>query len=261
MVANPVGRYRVGATYVVWCASPTLCGSVHWGRPAERDVRELMQLFEPVHPALEGGHDFIMDAHALEALDWLTLVPTASYLRSRFPAWGRRIQRFAMVLPSGPLSGTVAGVTQAVSLVVPPYPVRLCASVTDAARWLDRQDARAVLAEVDQLVEGYRGMSPIVRLLREYFAVTLVAPSLVDAARACRVSPRSLQRELTLRGTRFSTELAAARVRAACGLLQSSDEKIDAIARRVGCSSASRLSALFRAALGETPAQYRARRR
>jgi len=64
-------------------------------------------------------------------------------------------------------------------------------------------------------------MCPIARLLREYVAVTLVAPSLLTAARACRVSPRSLQRELTSRVTRFSSELSVARVRAACGFLQS----------------------------------------
>jgi AraC-like DNA-binding protein len=44
-------------------------------------------------------------------------------------------------------------------------------------------------------------------------------------------------------------------------LLAHSDEKIEAIARKVGCSSSSRLSTLFRKAVGETPAQFRARRR
>jgi AraC-like DNA-binding protein len=261
MVADPVGRFRVGPTYVVWCASPTLCGSVHWGRPSQRDVRELMQLFDPVHSALDGGHDFVMDTHALDSVDWLILIPTADYLRSRFPAWGRRIKRLAMVMPSGPLGVTVAGITQAVSLVVPPYPVRLCATTADALGWLDRADAFTALAEIDRLVEATRGIAPIVRTLREYLARSLAAPTVAEAARACGVAPRSLQRELAQARTGFGAELEAARIRAACALLESSDEKIETIARRVGCPSSSRLSALFRKALGETPADYRARRR
>ena len=259
MVANPVGRYWAGDTYIVWCASPTLAGSVHWGRPSERDVGEVMRLLDPVHPALDGGHDFVMDTHGLEALDWMTMVPTADYLRTRFPIWGRRVRRLAMVLPSGPLAGSVAGITQAVSFVVPPYPVRICATVADAASWLDRDDARAALAEIDRLVADVRGLTPILRALRTYLARSLTLPTIAAAAQACGVSPRSLQRELARSGTKFGSELAAARVRAARALLESSDDKIEVIARRVGCPSASRLSALFRTALGETPAEYRRR--
>jgi AraC-like DNA-binding protein len=261
MVSDPVGRFRVGTTYVVWCASPTLCGSVHWGRPSERDVRELMELFDPVHPALDRGHDFIMDTHALDSLDWLTLIPTAEYLRSRFPAWGRRIKRLAMVMPSGPLGVTVAGITQAVSFVVPPYPVRLCATSADALGWLQRADAFDALGEIERLVEETRGIAPIVRTLRDYLAGSLASPTVDDAARVCGVAPRSLQRELRRHGTSFGAELETARLRAARELLQHSDEKIETIARRVGYPSSSRLSALFRKTLGETPAQYRQRTR
>jgi AraC-like DNA-binding protein len=79
-------------------------------------------------------------------------------------------------------------------------------------------------------------------------------------ARHLGVAPRSLQRELSRQATSFRLELTRARVHAACLLLEGSDDKIEAIARRVGWTSSSQMSSIFRRQVGTTPAQYRARR-
>jgi hypothetical protein len=46
LVGNPVGRFYVGPSHLVWCASPSLCGSAHWGRPSADDARELTRLYD-----------------------------------------------------------------------------------------------------------------------------------------------------------------------------------------------------------------------
>jgi transcriptional regulator GlxA family with amidase domain len=55
--------------------------------------------------------------------------------------------------------------------------------------------------------------------------------------------------------------LALARVDAARRLLVESDLKIEAIARRVGCSSHAHLTSLFRRMTDQSPADYRTRMR
>jgi transcriptional regulator GlxA family with amidase domain len=50
-------------------------------------------------------------------------------------------------------------------------------------------------------------------------------------------------------------------VRVAIKMLTETDEKIEAIARDVGCVSASQLSALFKKHVGDTPARVRERLR
>lgn len=50
-------------------------------------------------------------------------------------------------------------------------------------------------------------------------------------------------------------------MRVAAQLLIATDDKVEAIARAVGYATASRLAEAFRKLLGETPAEYRAKRR
>ncbi len=260
MSANPVGHYVLGPTYVSWCSSPTLHGTVHWGRPSEQDLRELMRLFDLVH-ASPPSHDFIMDAAGLDAFDWLILAKNRDVPWTRAPEWIRRIRRLALVLPPGPIGTIVSEMSRVASPRVPSYPLRLCATRAEAVTWLDRCDAREAVGKIDRIVEHCRRIAPVVRRLREYLDHSLVSPNIGEAARACALAPRTLQRELRQQGTSFSVELASARLRAACALLVASDDKVDAIARKVGCQTASRLSELFRRVMRQTPTQYRSQHR
>jgi AraC-like DNA-binding protein len=105
-----------------------------------------------------------------------------------------------------------------------------------------------------------RQIGPTVRALREYLGRALRDATVEGGARTLGVSPRTLQRELRHARTHFTAELLRARVDAACEKLAHTDEKIETIAREVGCISASQLSTLFRRSLGETPGQFRTRR-
>jgi AraC-like DNA-binding protein len=258
-VRDPVGRYSLGPTHVVWCHSATLCGSVHWGRPGEADAQELAARLElTVHPELAGGFDAIMDARAMESFAWPTFSVLSQYVSSRLETWGQRIRRHAIVVPPGAVGAFVAGL---LPLLGPRHALRFFGSVDEAFAFLDRAELPAVLDEVTQIADGLRGMSPLIRALHAYLDQSLGGASIERAARGCGVSPRTLQRQLAALGTQFTRELMRARVRAACAQLEHSDDKVEVIALRVGCSSSSQLAAVFRRHIGETPAQYRQRTR
>jgi AraC-like DNA-binding protein len=258
-VNGPIDRYFVGACQLVWCQSPTLCGSAHWGPPSENDMRQLTELFELTHhPALADRFDVFMDIHRVELVDWSAFDPLLTYLRRRMPEWARRIRKQAVVVAPGPTGMSLAGMVAVVGMT---YPMQFFADSRAAIAWLARDDAAAAIDEAERLVADVRQLSPVVEALRGHLEGALADATVERAARALRISPRSLQRELQRAGTRFNAELAQARVRAACSLLEHSDDKIESIARRVGLSSSFRLSALFRRVIGETPATYRDKRR
>lgn len=261
-VANPVGHYNVGATHVVWCHSPTFAGTAHFGRPSEQDASELIaRLGLTAHPALAaGGFNVLMDAHAMETFEWPAFAVLSEYVRQQLEDWSRRIRRHAIIVPRGTTGAVVAGL---LPLLGPEYPLRFFAAEerAQALEWLGRSDAGPILAEVDRIVDEARGVPALLRSLRDYLDGALVDATIEDAARVLGTSTRTLQRALHDHETQFTAELAQARVRAALQLLEQTDEKVDVIARQVGCSSASHLAQLVSRAIGETPAQYRARRR
>jgi transcriptional regulator GlxA family with amidase domain len=93
--------------------------------------------------------------------------------------------------------------------------------------------------------------------LRQYFDRALADAALQDAASELRISVRTLQRALSDAGSSFRRELARARVERAATLLAMTDDKVAAIARRVGCASTSHLWVLFRRFGLGSPIEYR----
>jgi hypothetical protein len=56
---------RARRTHLVWCHSPTLVGTVHWGRPTDGDARALVRRLDLcLRPALAHGFDVIQDSRA-----------------------------------------------------------------------------------------------------------------------------------------------------------------------------------------------------
>jgi AraC-like DNA-binding protein len=256
-VANPIGRYFAGPTYFICGWSHTLCGSAHWGRPSESDARDLTRLFDLArHPDLAGGFTVYMDSRALEPLEWAAVSIILEYVRSRLPEWGRVITKQAVLVADGPAGALVAGMAPLAGLT---YPMRFFTAPEEARRWLDHPEVPQALAAIEPLVDAERGVSPVLRALRRYLERSLEGATIDAAAHEAGLSPRSLQRELRSHQTSFSAELGAARIRIACQLLTFGDDKIEIIARRVGCATSSHLSRFFRRAVGETPAEYRAR--
>lgn len=255
LAADPVGRYWLGETQLVWCRDARTCGSMHWGAPSVRDARELTRALDlSRHAALAGGFEVFMDTSGIDRVEWAAFSHLFGYVRERLTEWGTKIRRHAAIVPAGPAGPLLAGMVPLLGMT---YPMRFFRGRDAALEWLGW--SHEAIAEPVALAEAARGLTRTVQRLRAWLDGELAHPTLEAAARAIRVSPRTLQRELHAASTRFSAEVQAARVRAASAMLAETDEKIDVIARAVGCASASQLSALFRKHVGDTPARYRER--
>jgi AraC-like DNA-binding protein len=258
-VHRPIGRFSLGDRHLLWCHSASLVGSTHWGHYSEAATADLTErLAFSLHRELASGFDVLMNSQMVEGLDWAAWQALARYVRDQLPEWNRRIRRHAIVHPPGVIGALVGAM---LPMLGPSYPFRFFSSLSQALAWLDRPELPAILDEVSAVVDSARQVPPTVRALREELDRMLTNATIESAARALGQSTRTLQRGLRSEGTNFRQELTEARLRTARRLLEESDDKIEAIARRVGCGTSSKLSTLFNRYVGETPTIYRARHR
>ncbi|WP_170115724.1 helix-turn-helix domain-containing protein [Melittangium boletus] len=208
-------------------------------------------------PALP--HVSLVDARRIEAPDPSGLSVLVKYMAPRISGFAQTVRRQALVRPEG-LAGAVVGGFY--SLVSSSYPTRAFADPLEGLGWLGRPEAeaRALLAELDELVLQQQGQSPLIgelhRVLRPRLCEEL---NLADVAREMGMSERTLQRRLRDTGTSFQAEFNMVQVRAAQALLLESDAKLTAVAAEVGCASLQHFSSLFRKHTGESPSAWRAK--
>jgi len=260
--ADPIGHYWLGNTAIVWCRDATTCGTFGWGQTTDADAQELTEALElAFHPALAAGFDVLMDNTAVAHVDWNAYARVFAYVRDKVAQWQPLIRKQAVVMPVNPAGAALSGIGPMLGIT---YPLHFAASVDDALAWLGwtpGSAGAAATAEIAAVAEEARAVPATVRRMRMWLEGALEAATIDAAAEALAMAPRSLQRELAEVGTSFSDELVAARVRVAAQLLIETDDKVEAVARAVGYATASRLAEAFRKLLGETPAEYRAKRR
>jgi AraC-like DNA-binding protein len=266
-LAAPIGKWIAGKSFVIWAYSPSLAGSVYFGRPGEDDFPALLQMAPlPLHPAFAAPFDAVIDCTRIEGLSAQSFEVLVRYLGEVHPIVGR-IRRVVVVRPSSSTgnmaSATLGGLFH--EWVATRFPAALFTDGAEAFRWLKRPRGDVERGLVDATLAQALGVPPLLRGLRDWLSAQLqegaAPPSVLGAARSLGLSPRSLQRHLHEAGTRFRAEVDRARVRAAEGLLIDGDAKLEAIARQVGCASLSHFSTLFRRATGEAPSDFRQRRR
>jgi AraC-like DNA-binding protein len=256
-LGRPIGRCVVGRTFAIWCGAPDLTGTILWGVPDERDVREYVSLLEHArHPDMSADRRAIMDCRAIERVDTETLLTFTTLARGWMRLSSPRTKRHAVVVPDGISEILLAGAMIAVG---PSHPFRVVRDLDEALAFLDHPAAGAAHEAAMALAAGVRGRSALLGRLRLQLAVQLADATVERAASGLRLSTRTLQRELRAQGTTFSDELRRARVAAAAELLRLSDLKIEVIANRVGFCSASRASAAIRRELGVTASELRGR--
>jgi AraC-like DNA-binding protein len=256
----PVGRYLAGHSFVIWAHSATLAGSAYFDRPGEADYPVLLALRGTLahHASLRAGYDAIIDCSGLQTLSAASFSLISDFLR-KVPIAAPAVGRVAIVRPTGVAGAAVTGLFY--EFVKPAFDGALFTDLGGAFGWLGRADGLAAQTTVQDMLEQVRGNPPLLRLLRAHLAQNLASATLEDSARSLGHSGRSLQRRLKELGTHFRAELHRSRVCAAESLLIDTDIKLEEIARAVGCSSPSQLSVLFRVVTGETPSDFRARRR
>ena len=255
---RPVGQYLLGPTYVIWWLNARLNGILFWGRPVEAHIRIITTALAAESALGVAPHASIIDARQMAAVDLGAFNALSSYVHAQREPLSRVVTRQAVLRPGGLVGAAVAGFH---AVVGSPYPTRVFSESTPALEWLGvaAEDA-TVLSELDDLRTREIGDSPIVTRLRLTLRRKPDA-TLQEAADSLAVSPRDLQRRLHEAQTRFKSEQMGCQIQVAKTLLLETDYELKRVAIEVGCSSPQHFSALFRDVVGETPSQWRARRR
>jgi len=255
ILSDPIDRYLAGRSFVVWF-QPRLAGAFGFGRLDPADEPQLSQLL--VTPVLPAGYDLLCDFGAVEQLDERAFALLGGFLDGH-PELVKALGKFAFVRPPG-LAG--AGLTGLFYEKVDPIAcANLFADRSEALDWLGYAPSAPQRHDIDELVATVDALSPTLRRLRVHLFRDVGIATLDQAASALGTSSRSLQRELAAAGTSFRAELARTRVRIAESLLTNTDDKIESIAHRTGFASVSAFTVAFTRAVGETPHEFRRRRR
>jgi AraC-like DNA-binding protein len=257
LLADPLGAYVAGASWLYGVLAPDVYALVMWGTPGDEDTaalaaRLVIELCRPPHATM-------VDLSALERIEPAAFDHLLGYFRDHRAPLGQVVTQAAVVLPSGLNRAVASGFFH----VVPaPFAVRYGDSVTEALASLGHRDPERGRADLQQARAEVEQVSLFVRTVRGYLADHLDQASVASTARALGTSERSLQRSLATHGTTFADELQEARIRAAERRLRDDDRaSLTEIALAVGAGSAAHFSALYRKRRGETPSEYRARLR
>lgn len=255
VLADPIGSYFAARSFAVWF-QPRLAGAFVFGELHPADEPALATLL--VSPVLEPGYDLLCDCGTVEKFDERGFALLSAFLDSRSDLL-RLLRRFAFVRPAGLAGAGFAGLFY--ERVQPILEAGLFADRSEALDWLGYDRRATERAEIEELVATVYAVPVVVRRLREFMVAKMAATTLGEAASALAMSERSLQRELAAAATSFRDETTRVRVRLAESLLATSDEKIESIARRLGFASVPAFTTMFGRAVGESPHEFRERRR
>ena len=253
---HPEGGFVAGESWFYFAFDRTLFGYAIWGRPRGDDIRALVRLMEleldrPPHAAL-------VDLGGLEEIASEGFELLASYAVTHQATLARVVTETAIVRPAGVNGAIVSGFFE---VSARPFPVTLWTSVEAAAHHLGRSDAAECATALAAARAHVTGEPVLLAELRAYVREHLVAPSIADAARALAVAPRTLQRRLTESRTSFQVEVQRVRLATAEGRLAESETPVTTIAFDLGFASPQHFATLFKKHAGESPTEYRARRR
>jgi AraC-like DNA-binding protein len=252
-VRAPVGKWVLAGQTVVWCASPSLGGGCAWGRPdavAAATAMRAYVAYRQMGPRL----DSIIDGYALELLLPDAVEMAVAWMRREAEELHRRVRRQWAVLPPGVDAITLAGISP---IAGSPFDIKFVARAEEA---FAEAGAPELGVEIAQIVAEVRGAGSHLVALRALLRERGGQLSLEAAARQLGLSTRTLQRELGAASSSFRAEVRDARFDRIARLLETTDDKIEVIAARVGMTKGA-LSALVRARTGQRPTELRAARR
>lgn len=249
----PIGHWTHVPPMVVWMASQRLCGIAYGGFVSSTDLPALRELADlAFHRALARPYRALVDCRGLTGIDAAAFAFLVDYVRQMAGATGALVDRVACVRAPG-MTG-VASIGLFHEHMNPALAMRFVDTLDEAIAFLDAGADRAAIHEVSELGIGTSLVAALRRLLRDD-----VRQTLARVARELGVSTRSLQRACTAAGSSFRDEVAAARFAAAEQLVRATDDKLEAIARRVGYASPVSLARRFQRVHGITPSEYRRR--
>jgi AraC-like DNA-binding protein len=249
------GRYTVLSTSFVWCASPTLCGAFLWGEQSVEETRAILHIFDQYPRQMGPTFDMVLDTRGVQSVRPEALSELFSWLLANRTEMRRHLRVQANVIREGPIGFLLTGLLPVAQWTLP---YQLHYEPEAAYRALVGMAGVPLAAEVESIADRVRGVPRELRVAREMIERNLDV-AIADVGRALGVSARSLQRVLNRHGTSFHDEVVSARLARAQTLLRSGDDKVSAVASRVGISERA-LTALFRKRTGLSPAEWRKQR-
>ena len=254
---KPEGAFVAGASWLYFCADPSLYGFVLWEVPSESDMAALVRLMED-ELALRPPHAAYVDVRRLRVALSPSFGELAKFFATRADDLARAVTRGAIVRGDGITAAIAAGfmatVPSTFSATTWTEPVR---ALEDLGVTKDR--ASALAEALDRAYDEAAGTPHVLGALQDWLENHLADPSLDDAARALAMASRTLQRRLSDASTSFLDEVGKARVRVAQRMMLASDVPISNVALDVGCASPQHFASLFKKFVGETPTAWRKR--
>ncbi|MFO0550147.1 MAG: helix-turn-helix transcriptional regulator [Polyangiaceae bacterium] len=250
----PIGRYVRGDTWLFACVRADLYATFLAGRPTEAELDALTRVYQ-VPLAAREAHAILFDATRVHTLDTAAFDTLLGHFHAHAPALSRRATKVAVASGDGPSGAVFAGYPKVISLACP---YRVFRDTESAAAWLGCEGdlGRELHAAADLLTATDAVETRLAAILEDSPALSLVA-----AARAIGVSPRSLQRRLKQVGTSFQSEVDRGRMVVARRLLMQADQPLAAVALALGFSSHQSFTDWFRSQTGESPTAWRQRAR
>ena len=253
-IADPSGRYVVGASWVYWCARPDLFGLALWGRPSADDVRALIQLLRvELGPGIV-PHASLIDASRLEGVDSGAFEALNAYVQANHEILSERVTRLALVRPAGMAGAVTAGFYEVTGA---PYPVQLFDTVDDGLQWLVGVADPGVAAAIAVICRDVIGIEPLLARLRAAIKGQVADPKFEAIARGLGMSERTMQRRLKALDTTFQREVGVVRIKEAQRRMLDSDVSLTEIAIDLGFGSLQYFSTLFLRITGEQPSVWR----
>jgi AraC-like DNA-binding protein len=247
----PARRYIVFRSLAYWQLEHRAFGSIIWGRPDESDVMDLGR----AHAVGAGfpPHTTMVDVRDIQSVDLLAFEKFLTFLRERRAEWSPNVTRQAVLYRGGLAHASVLGMFD---LLRPGHRVDY---FDDPAAAYAAVGAEGGAAELVALRAELQGAPDIVRRVRLAFEALPPRADFDAVAKQMGMSLRSLQRRLGEANTSLRAQQQEHLLRASELLLESSELDLDAIAARVGASSASHLVTLFKRHRGISPGQLRER--
>lgn len=246
---RPVGAGVLVETNLVWCATPSLGGSTGWGSPSGEQVERVMRVVAAIfHPTLGPQVDVLLDGYLLEQVHPAAAMAIFEWTRANLDALKQRVRKQVGVPPPGVGGLLLSGM---LPILGHPYQFQIVHSPREAYRLLGGDEGEALHDEIAAHVARFSGTPPLVGELRNLMRAKKGKLTVEQAGRQLGRSPRTLQRELEAARTSFREEQARARLAAVEEALAGSDEKIAAVAARIGLSAAG-LNRLIRERMGTT---------
>lgn len=232
-----------------------VAGLVMWGTPTPVDLEPLLDVFRGFDSPLGRRLPRYFDVRRLESAEQPVLAQLLEFVKAHHQRLAQMFTSIASVHHHGVGQAIAEGVR---ALAGMNFQWGSFSEPLPALEWLKCPRAAQVAAHVDELAAHAAGSSLLVHDVRAWCAMNCTG-RIEAAARALSLSPRTLQRRLSVLGTSFQALLDDVRLNRARELLSSTERSIAEIAHEVGYE-ARPFAVHFRRATGLSPSEWRAKR-